>query len=497
MMDSFAQHERFLFPHSWWILALALGIAMVISLEKRDPVRTLCWLLVLFALPVIGIVFYLLFGENLRDKKWKRHQETVQHFFQTERKENYIEQETDNVMMLSQDNTMELPDRGIMNLVMRSGMSPVTGRNSVKIYKEGREKFLHMLEDIQKAEHHVHLEYFIIRDGILAEKLRRLLIEKAEQGVEVRILYDDIGSWRLYLKPAFMHSLRAAGVEVKTYVQGRFPYLYRKLNYRNHRKICIIDGKVGYVGGINIGDEYVHGSKKFGYWRDTHLQIKGEAVQSLQTVFITDWFALTGKQLLDARYFPRQNLEAANSIVQIVTSGADSPHQTIYEAYFYVIAQAKETIYIETPYFVPDEALLMALKTAALSGVDIRIIFPAVADHFMVYHASLSYLEQIAGLGAAVYFYQKTSRPSFLHSKMVLVDHKMASIGTANLDIRSFAINSEINAFIYDRKTIEQLYQIFAEDLQNARCITTDEFKKRRPEGKIIDALCRLFSPLL
>ena len=499
MLDFFIEHHLLIFESYWLTALITLVIATTISLEKRDPAKTLCWLLVLFLVPVLGIVFYLLFGENLRGKRWSKNRKNVQEFLESdEAKEIFHPENLETLNKLSEENIyFDVLDKSIMHLVMRSGTVPITIHNKIDIYTDGRDKFAQMMEDIRNAKDHIHLEYFIIKDGELARPLRELLIEKAQQGVEVRIHYDDIGSWRLYLNPMFMHGLRAAGVEAKTYVQARFPYLHRKLNYRNHRKICIIDGKIGYIGGLNIGDEYVHGSKKFGYWRDTHLRIEGPAVYALQTVFITDWLTLSGKRLINARYFPVVDTTLGTSIVQIAVSGADSENQTIYEAYFYAIAQARETIYIETPYFVPDEALLTALKTASLSGVDIKIIFPSVADHFMVYHASQSYLEQIMNVGAEVYFYDKQPSPSFIHSKMVLVDHEVASVGTANMDIRSFMINSEINAFIYDNNTINQLYKIFEQDLLDSRRATPEEFCNKKLGQRIVESFCRLFSPLL
>lgn len=499
MLDFLLEHHLLIFESSWIIALLTLMIATMISLEKRDPAKTLCWLLVLFLVPVLGIVFYLLFGENLRGKKWSRRRQTIQEFLDSDEAMAIFHPKTLETLnkMAEQNIYFEEMDSSIVNLVMRSGTVPITIHNKIAVYTDGCDKFAQMMEDIRNAQDHIHLEYFIIKDGNLARPLRELLIEKAQQGVEVRILYDDIGSWRLYTNPMFMHGLRAAGVEAKTYVQARFPYLHRKLNYRNHRKICVIDGKIGYVGGLNIGDEYVHGSKKFGYWRDTHLRIEGPAVYSLQTVFITDWLTLTDKRLIDARYFPMVDTTKGTSMVQIATSGADSANQTIYEAYFYAMAQARETIYIETPYFVPDEAVLTALKTASLSGVNIKIIFPSIADHFTVYHASLSYLEQIMSVGAEIYFYDKQPGPSFIHSKVLLVDHEVASVGTANMDIRSFMINSEINAFIYDNKTVNQLYQMFERDLEDSRRITEAEFQQKGFGKRMVESFCRLFSPLL
>jgi len=499
MLDFLLEHHFLIFESSWFVALMTLVIATVISLEKRDPAKTLCWLLVLFLLPVVGIVLYLLFGENLRGKKWSKRRQAVQEFLQTaEAAKVYNPESLETLHKIAEQGIYyDVIDKNVMHLVMRSGMVPITIHNKIDIYTDGRDKFAQMLEDIRQAKDHIHLEYFIIKDGKLARPLRALLIEKALQGVEVRILYDDIGSWRLYLNPMFMHELRAAGVEAKTYVQARFPYLHRKLNYRNHRKICVIDGRIGYIGGLNIGDEYVHGSKKFGFWRDTHLRMEGPAVYMLQTVFVTDWLTLTERRLMEERYFPVVETEKGSSIVQIATSGADSENQTIYQAYFYAMAQARETIYIETPYFVPDEAMMTALRTALLSGVDVKIIFPRIADHFTVYYASLSYLEQVMRLGAEVYFYDKQPGPSFIHSKVLLVDHEMASVGTANMDIRSFMINSEINAFIYDNKTVNRLYQIFEQDLLDARLVVYEQFKQKRLDQRMIESFCRLFSPLL
>lgn len=499
MLDFLLEHHLLIFESSWLIALITLVIATTISLEKRDPAKTLCWLLVLFLVPVLGIVFYLLFGENLRGKKWSRRRQTVQEFMDSdEARALFQPQNMETLNKLAEDGIyFDVLDKSIMHLVMRSGIAPITVHNNVEIYTDGRDKFARMMEDIRNAQDHIHLEYFIIKDGQVAQPLRELLIQKAQQGVEVRILYDDIGSWRLYTNPMFMHGLRAAGVEAKTYVQARFPYLHRKLNYRNHRKICVIDGKIGYVGGLNIGDEYVHGSKKFGFWRDTHLRLEGPAVYSLQKVFIADWLTLTDRRLADARYFPQADTTKGSSIVQIATSGADSENQTIYEAYFYAMAQARETIYMETPYFVPDEAMLTALKTASLSGVDIKIIFPSIADHFMVYYASLSYLEQIMEAGAEIYFYDKQPGPSFIHSKVMLVDHEIASVGTANMDIRSFMINSEINAFLYDNKTVNQLYQMFEQDLADSRRLTSADLQQKGLGQRIVESFCRLFSPLL
>lgn len=469
---------------------------VIISLENRNPSKTISWLLVLTLLPGIGFVFYLLFGENLRKRKWNRTHRAVREFLDSpEVKEAFDQDQVDdlNHAITMESGYFDVADRNIMQLVLNSGTAPITIHNQVDIFTEGEAKFKQMLLDIENAKDHIHLEYYIVKNSLVGNQLREALIKKAKEGVKVRFMYDDFGSWQLYFKPNFMHSLRKEGCEAFSYVQARFPFLHRNLNYRNHRKICIIDGKIGYVGGINIGDEYVHRNKKFGFWRDTHLRIEGPAVYMLQLVFIVDWLIRTDRKLADSRYFPEIESPKGESIIQIATSGADSLQQTIYQAYFYAIAQAKNTIYIQTPYFIPDEALMTALKTAVLAGVDVRIMFPAHADHFTVYNASLSYLEEIMALGAKVHLYQK----GFIHSKVVLVDKEVASVGTANMDIRSFMINSEINAFIYDDETVDRLYRMFYQDLEDCTTLSYDEFKNKGLIKRLKESVCRLFSPLL
>lgn len=495
----FTQHTTLILEASWFLMLISSAIAISISFDKRSPAKTISWLLVLILLPGIGLLFYLLFGENLRNKKWRTRRQTIMDYLESEELKAIFDPDDVDTMRnaVGQRIYFDVVDKNIMHMMLRSCFAPITTNNRVEIYTEGVSKFQQMMQDIEQATDHVHLEYFIIKDCPLARELRELLMRKAQQGVEVRVFFDDIGSWRLYLHPSFMSGMRKAGVQAKTYVQARFPYLHRKLNYRNHRKICVIDGRIGYVGGLNIGDEYVHRSKRFGFWRDTHLRIEGPAVYFLQTVFTTDWLLLTEQKLLSKRYFPDFCTLKGSSIIQIATSGADTTHQSIYEAYFYAIAQAKETVYIQTPYFIPDEALLTAIKTAALSGVNIKIIFPSVMDHYAVYHASLSYLEQVMEMGVEVYLYDKQPGPSFIHSKVLLVDNEIASVGTANIDIRSFTINSEITAFIYDNKTVNQLYKMFNDDLKDCRKLDYETFCKKSLRQKTRESICRLCSPLL
>ena len=484
---------------SGWFVLLTVMICVVIALENRDPTKTISWLLVLTLLPGVGVVLYLLFGENLRKRHWSKTRTAVQEFWDSPEMQKVREQKQAEQLrqaMIMDADYFDLADRPIMKLVLNSGVAPILVDNQVDIYTEGEGKFAQLLEDMKQAKDHIHLEYFIIKDSAIGREIQQVLIQKAQEGVRVRLLFDDIGSWRLYLKPSFLRKLRQAGCEVASYLKARFPFIHRNFNYRNHRKSCVIDGRVGYVGGINIGDEYLHRDPKFGFWRDTHLRLEGPSVYMLQLVFLTDWFVATGQKPLAQKYFPQLTHEAGRegrSVIQIAVSGADSPQETIYQAYFYAIAQAKTSIYIQTPYFVPDEGLLTALKTAVLAGVDVRIMFPAIADHFCVYNASLSYLEELMALGAKVHLYQK----GFIHSKVVLVDGEMASVGTANMDIRSFMINSEINAFIYDDDTVKRLYQMFYDDLTHCVTLSYEAFRRKSLWQRSKESFCRLFSPLL
>ena len=480
---------------SAFIVFFIINICITVSLENRDPTKTISWLLVLTLLPGIGLAFYLLFGENMRKHQWERIQkslesylsnETIQHIFD-DNSAKYLEK-----FMTVNSEGFEPLDRNIMRLALKSGTAPITMNNKIDIFTEGETKFEQMLQDMEKAKDHIHIEYFIIKDSEIGNRVRQVLEKKAKEGVTVRIIFDVIGCKGLMLRSAFLRSLKESGCEIAAYKKStRLLLMIKHLNYRNHRKVCVIDGKIAYIGGINIGDEYVHKDKKFGFWRDTHLRIEGAAVYMLQLSFLMDWLARTDQVILDNRYYPEITAEG-ESVVQIIRSGIDTPEDTIYQSYFYAIAQAKESVYIETPYFIPDAALLTAIKTAAMAGVDVRIIFPSFPDHIFVYHASESYLEQIAQAGAKVHFYQK----GFIHSKVVLVDKEVASVGTANMDIRSFMFNSEINALIYDDKTVNELYQMFYEDLKSCKSITYEEMQKKTIIKKVKQSLCRLLSPL-
>lgn len=475
-------------------------ISMSIILENRDPARTVTWLLIFILFPGIGLVIYAILGRNMRKRKLFKTQKLASSiregkvFENLERIEEIanIEQSTINTNQLLNENIEDYSKKRVISLLLNTGKLPFTTNNKVSVYIDGNEKFKNLLEDIKNAKNHIHLEYFIIKDSEIGRELKDLLIKKSNEGVKIRILYDDVGCWRFWFYRKFFNEMKEDGIEIVAFLPAKFPLTGGKLNYRNHRKIAIIDGKIGYTGGINIGDEYMGKNKKFGYWRDTHIKIEGTSVYMLQMIFLTDWYYTTKEIITEDKYFPSPQ-RCGNSMVQIIASGPDSDWESIRYAYFSAICQAKKSIYIETPYFIPDESILIALKSAALSGVDVRIVFPKIADHKIVNNASYSYFDDILKSGGKVYLYTK----GFIHSKIMTIDDKIASTGSANMDLRSFMLNFEINAFIYDKEIVERMNKDFFEDLNNSEELTLDEFSKRKLGKKVRESIARLFSPIL
>jgi cardiolipin synthase len=489
---------------SYLIVSYIAGaiISMSIILENRDPARTVTWLLIFILLPGIGLVIYGVFGRNIRKRKLFKTQKLAHNIKEKNLFENLKEMQElveleqtsikRKILKDEDEEEEEYAKKRVISLLLNTGMFPFTSNNKIDVYVDGNEKFDNLLMDIKEAKNHIHLEYFIIKDSEIGRKIKNLLIEKVKEGVKVRILYDDVGCWRFWFHRKFFNEMKKNGIEIMPFLPAKFPVIGGKLNYRNHRKIVVIDGKIGYTGGVNIGDEYLGRNKKFGYWRDTHIRIKGTSVYMLQMIFLIDWYYTTRDAIDLKEYFPKMNY-CGESMVQVVASGPDSDWEAIHYAYFSAICQAKKNIYIETPYFIPDESLLIALKSAALSGVDVRIIFPKIADHKMVNNASYSYFDDILRSGGKVYLYTK----GFIHSKVMIIDDKIASTGSANMDLRSFMLNFEINAFIYDEKVVKVITDDFFEDLKNSEEIKDVDFNNRKMMKKISESIARLFSPIL
>ncbi|WXR60746.1 cardiolipin synthase [Peptostreptococcaceae bacterium AGR-M142] len=481
------------------IILSTIFVTIIVLLENRDPSKTLVWLLVLILFPVVGFIFYLFLGQNVKKHKIFKTKKAFDEIRKTNmfkyltEMENLIEIQRDAIFS---DMIFSKPEmrckRRIIKLLLNTGKSPFTANNKVEILQNANKKFKYLLSDLKHAKDHIHMEYYIFKESQIGNKISDILIQKAKEGVKIRILYDDVGSYKHWFDKKFINRLIENGIELASFLPSYFPFLNRKLNYRNHRKIVIIDGKIAYTGGINIGDEYLGKNKKFGFWRDTHMKIEGESVYMLQMVFLLDWYFTTNKKEFDFKYFPKISFKG-DCVMQIASSGPDSNWETIHKAFFSAINLAKKRVYIQTPYFIPDESILMALKTAALCGIDVRIIFPGIPDHKIVYYASMSYFKDVLKAGAKVYLYQK----GFIHSKVMIVDDEVASVGTANMDLRSFMINFEINGFIYDKKIIKQLENDFLNDLKDSKILDLKRYEQRNLKEKLGESFSRLFSPIL
>ena len=479
LYKSIARSFNYIF---WFNIGL---IAIFIFFENRNPSRTWAWLLVLFAIPWLGFAFYILFGRNT----FKRRRVKQKQISDKERTNYFAQYQSDIFSEVSIFPKEKSVNNKLINLLLKNSEALFTVNNSVKILTNGDEKFPEMIKDLKRAKHHIHLEYFIIKNDEIGNKIKNILIKKAQEGLEVRVIYDSVGCWHIGRK--YLRDLEDAGVQTFAFFPVLLPILSEELNYRNHRKILVIDGKIGYVGGLNIGDEYL-GKKRLGFWRDTHIKIKGEAVQGLQRIFLNDWAFVSKENITDSREYLPESKEYGSSMIQIASSGPDSDWFAIHQAYFTMINCATKRIWITTPYFVPDEGVMLGLKTAALSGVDVRIIIPNKPDHFFVYWATQDNIEELLESGVKVYQYKK----GFIHAKQIMVDGICASVGTANFDVRSFEINFEVNAFLYDVEAIAQLEKDFNKDIENSEGIELDNFRKRKWYRKFLEATARLVSPL-
>ncbi|MBN2259396.1 MAG: cardiolipin synthase [Clostridiales bacterium] len=470
---------------SRFFLLYAVIVAIFIFLDNDDPHRTLSWLMVLILLPYLGIVLYVLFGKNLRSKKVA----VKKRISDMSIEERVAESQTDAINYFESVNQewVLTQHKKIIKLLLKNSNSLFSFNNRIDVLTNGKATFGAIIDRLEKAEETIHFEFFIIKNDQIGNEIKDILIKKAKEGVKVRVIYDAVGSIRL--GKIYKMQLKEAGVEVFPFYPVAFPLITRKLNFRNHRKIIVVDGSVGFVGGLNVGDEYLGKNEKLGFWRDTHLMIAGEGVQALQKIFISDWKFVSNEKLAGELLFKKSSYEST-CMMQIAASGPDNEWQNIHQGYFSLIATAKERIWITTPYLVPDESLKMALKTAALSGVDVKIIIPSKADHFFVYWASRDNLEGLLEAGVEIYTYEK----GFIHSKILLIDGIAASVGTANMDNRSFGINFEVNAFIYGKVTIERLEKDFIEDLEVSKLIDLEEYNKRNLKEKIFEAIGRLVS---
>lgn len=459
-------------------LTLVAGTIIVVILDNRNPVKTLAWIMVLVFLPIIGLVLYFFFGQSVRKERLI----SKRSFWNIARKP---------LRGYWRKPPPELPSwcQTLAKLFRRMNRSMPFGGNEVSIYTEGAAMMEALLEAIRMAQHHIHLEYYIFEDDELGRAVSNALIEKAHEGVKVRVIYDDVGCWKV--KRSFYERLKKEGIEVHPFLKVNFPIFSNRMNYRNHRKIAVIDGRIGFIGGMNLAQRYVKGMS-WGTWRDTTIRIHGHGIQGVQTVFLTDWCFVTGEVINDITYFPTQDAQG-KAMVQIVTSKPVGRWRDIMQGYIHAISNARKYIYIQTPYFMPTEQVLTALQTAALAGIDVRIMLPWRGDNRVVQMCSRSYLRDVMEAGVKVLFYQR----GFLHSKTLVIDDCMASVGSTNMDFRSFEHNFEVNAFVYDSDTVVRLKEAFLHDLPYCAHISSQRWAQRSWWRKMEESVLRLLAPLL
>jgi cardiolipin synthase len=468
------------------ILNIFFGISIVFF-EHKSPETALAWLTLLAFIPVLGFLVYLAFGQNYYRTRLFRIKE------EDDRKVRDLV--TSQLTKVAQLETVQGDEREnrflrVIRMLLVSNKAIVSENNTLEIYTNGQDMFKAFFAAIEQAKDFVHIEFYFIAPDNLGTELAALLTRKAKEGVEVRVLVDGLpfsvvprSFWRPFIE---------AGGKKAVFFPGFLRFVNFRFNNRNHRKIAVIDGKTAFCGGFNVGDEYIE-KRKLGFWRDTHVKIDGDAARMLELRFLMDWnFASKDHFELSSRYLPTTN-GTGSAAVQIVSSGPDNEHNQIKLAYLELINAASESVYIQTPYFVPDTSLLDALRLAALSGIDVKIMIPCKPDHQLVYAVNHAFISDLLGAGVKAYMYND----GFIHAKTLIVDNRVASVGSANWDVRSFKLNFETNVLIYNKEDAQRFTMIFEDDLKHSTEITSASLKKRPLYEKIWEPVARLFSPLL
>ena len=468
------------------VFVIAGSAIFMVLRDGSKPVRMWTWILLIIFLPFIGSVAYFSLGMNLRKRK----------LFDLKRKidydqfENFIARYSalaEEAVLARNDVTTKYIH--LIRLLTRVNSSIISFNNKVRILNDGPDTFESIFEACEQAEEYIHLQYYIFIKGDLADRFTEIFERKIKQGVVVRLIYDAVGSFEP--RQTHLRRMREIGVQVEAFMPVRFGRLAR-LNYRNHRKILIVDGQVGFTGGINVDDKYIKGDPLLGQWADTHLRIEGMAVNFLHFVFLSDWLFVSGENLIAASML-KQFDHMGDTPVQIVSSGPDTDYPNILQQYLYILYEAKDYVYIINPYLIPDATLSMAIKTVALSGIDVRIILPAKSESAMIHWTVRSYLGRFLSTGVKIYMYEE----GFIHSKVIISDDHICSIGTANLDIRSFEQNFEVNALIYDREVSLKMKDQFYKYKEDSKLLTLEEHDKRSDLDRMKEKLARLLSPLM
>lgn len=460
------------------LLLLGLIFTIIVDYDNRNPVKTICWIMVVVFIPVLGMLAYYMVGRNIRKKRSK---------FRKWRDEfnlrNVCRYKVDRNDPVYNDHYKELK-----TIIFNLEGSPVFQGNRIEVFPDGKSKFHRLLRDIAEAKEHIHIFYYAIGDDRIGNKLKNKLIDKVKEGVKVRLIYDGLGCNKTNL--VYFKEMIEAGIEVKTFLPLRFPRALRSINYRNHKKIVIIDGRIAYTGGINVKDEYVDGLK-WGKWNDIHFKVEGSGAMGLQSVFLADWYYVSGQYLSSPGYYPSMGV-MGEVPVQIVNAEPLGNHANIKEAMFTAITRAKKYVYIETPYFIPTECLIRAIQTVAMSGIDVRIVMPRRSDNVNVQYASNSYVEELLRNKVKVYQYVK----GFTHSKMIIIDDELVIAGSVNLDVRSLELLFETNLFIYDRNVAKSVKHIYLNDIADSEQLNMTDWMNRSRWTRFGEACFRLMSPL-
>lgn len=453
-----------------------LTTIIFLMMENRNPVKSIAWIFVLIFVPIFGFLFYILVGKRFRKRRIIN-------------KRSYRIREGNQIMEEEfPENEMNTFERGIAKLAYNNSGAVLCANNNVKIYTNATLLFDDIEKAILEAQKHINIEYYIFNSDKIGTRIMDALKKKAQEGVEIRMIVDDVGS--IKLKKKDIKSLIAHGIQVMSFLEVRLPYINSRVNYRNHRKILVIDGEIGFTGGYNIADRYIYGLS-WGPWRDTHIKVEGSVVSELQKSFFEDWYFVKQELVDDARFYPTPTAKG-NSLMQIVISGPDLIWESIMQCYIKAFLETQKRIYIETPYFLPPESVISALQIAALNNIDVRIILPYRSDAQLTLFSTYSYLDQMFKAGVKIYLYQE----GFIHSKITIVDDT-SFVGSSNMDFRSFNQNFELNAIIYDKEKTKEFTEIYFEDIKHSNELDFDTWKKRPLQQRLKESSARLFSPIL
>lgn len=475
------------FTSALFVINLVIAFT-IIFLERKNPSAALAWIMVLFLLPVAGIIFYFLFSQNIAKKKI---------FRLTRSEEEELDASLGRQLSEIKEGSFSFANpqaerwKDMIHLNGLYGRAYYTQNNRISIMTDGKRKFHRLIRDIENAKSSINIMYFIVKDDVVGRKLIRTLTQKAREGVEVRLLLDSMGSRQI--NDSVLKEFIEAGGKRAYFFPRKFRIINLRFNYRNHRKLAVIDGEIGYIGGFNIAREYLGMKKKFGYWRDTHLRVTGSCVQDINARFLLDWRFASKEEVVLSQAYYSDIIEEGQTGIQIVSGGPDSQRVAVKRAYMKMITSAEKRIYLQTPYFVPDASILESLKMAAQSGVDVRIMIPCMPDHMFVYWATYSYVGELIHSGGRAYIYDK----GFLHAKTLTADGEVASVGSANFDVRSFKLNFEANAIIYDGREARRLEEIFEKDMEDCHELTRELYEQRSLWIRIRESIARLLSDIL